>query len=153
MHDFPCGHDGTIFIPSEQEGASFNGTPEKQNTLSWRGKGDCPSAPSRAPGCGVHWSEAETLARKERTDQVQTHMRKGKETVRQSDLPGHRPKWRSLGERVGRRSSCRKSIEPPRKSPPIKLGFHRSSAIGEEMDRAKMTIVEVRSEACNLPLD
>ena len=24
-------------------------------------EGDCPAAPSRAPGCGVHWSEAETL--------------------------------------------------------------------------------------------
>jgi len=23
--------------------------------------GDCPSAPSRAPVCGVHWSEAKTL--------------------------------------------------------------------------------------------
>jgi hypothetical protein len=30
------------------------------------------------------------------------------------------------------------SIEPPKKSPPIKFGFHRSSAAGEEMDRAKM---------------
>jgi hypothetical protein len=27
---------------------------------------------------------------------------------------------------------------PPKKSPPIKFGFHRSSAAGEEMDRAKM---------------
>jgi hypothetical protein len=24
-------------------------------------EGDCPSAPSRAPGCGVHWNEVETL--------------------------------------------------------------------------------------------
>ena len=40
------------------------------------GEGDCPSAPSRAPGCGVHWSEAKALARKKRTDQAQNLARK-----------------------------------------------------------------------------
>jgi len=29
-------------------------------------------------------------------------------------------------------------MAPPTKSPPIKFGFHFSSAAGEEMDRAKM---------------
>jgi len=48
----------------------------KNNPFMARG-GACPSAPSRAPGCGVHWSEAETLARKERTDQAQGLARKG----------------------------------------------------------------------------
>jgi len=42
------------------------------------GEDACPFAPSRAPGCGVHWSEAETLARKKRTDQALGLARKGK---------------------------------------------------------------------------
>ena len=33
---------------------------KKQNSFV-AGKSDCPSAPSRAPGYGVHWSGAETL--------------------------------------------------------------------------------------------
>jgi hypothetical protein len=35
-----------------------------------------PPAPSRTPGFGVHWSEAETFARKERTHQAQGLARK-----------------------------------------------------------------------------
>jgi len=48
---------------------------EKQKSFM-AGEGDCPSAPSRAPGCGVHWSEAKALARKKRTDQAQNLARK-----------------------------------------------------------------------------
>jgi hypothetical protein len=44
------------------------------------GKSACPSAPSRAPGFGVHWSEAEALARKRRTDQAQGCAGKGRKT-------------------------------------------------------------------------
>src|ERR1700720_5035285 len=43
-------------LPFVQRGAVH----EKQNSFT-AGEGDCPSAPSRAPGCGVHWSEAEAL--------------------------------------------------------------------------------------------
>ena len=49
----------------------------KDKSPSMAGERACPSAPSRAPVCGVHWSEAETLARKKRTDQAQGLARKG----------------------------------------------------------------------------
>jgi hypothetical protein len=41
------------------------------------GEGACPSALSRAPKCGVHRSEAKTLAQEKRTDQAQDLARKG----------------------------------------------------------------------------
>jgi hypothetical protein len=41
------------------------------------GKGGCPSALSRAPGYGVHRSEAQTLAQEKRADQAQGLARKG----------------------------------------------------------------------------
>ena len=41
------------------------------------GEGACPSALSRAPGCGVHRSEAKTLAQEKRADQAQGLARKG----------------------------------------------------------------------------
>src|SRR5216684_7122933 len=43
-------------LPFVQRGAVH----KKQMPFMARG-GDCPAAPSRAPGYGVHWSEAETL--------------------------------------------------------------------------------------------
>jgi hypothetical protein len=42
------------------------------------GAGVCPSAPSRAPEFGVHWSEAKTLARKQRTEQAQGFSQEGR---------------------------------------------------------------------------
>jgi len=44
---------------------------------AWAGEGACPSATSRVPVFGVHWSEAETLARKKQADQAQGLVRKG----------------------------------------------------------------------------
>jgi hypothetical protein len=40
------------------------------------GESACPSALSRAPGCGVHRSEAKTLAQEKRADQAQGLARK-----------------------------------------------------------------------------
>jgi len=49
----------------------------KSKCPSWAGEGDCPSALSRAPECGVHRSAAKTLAQEKRADQAQGLARKG----------------------------------------------------------------------------
>ena len=48
--------EGLVFLPFTQPVAVH----EKQMSFMAR-EGDCPSAPSRAPVFGVHWSEAEAL--------------------------------------------------------------------------------------------
>jgi hypothetical protein len=64
------------FVPS---GAPRSGA---EKTIAFMAAvGACPSALSRAPECGVHRSEAQTLAQEKRAEQAQDLARKAVEEI------------------------------------------------------------------------